>query len=129
MPLQSIDSLKNELSVNRGTAKVETLIRISEAYRNIHFNDCIDYGMIAIDESRLLKNKELEAKAFKSLGISAYYSGDFDKAILYYQNSLELFEKLNDNKGMAACYNNIGLIYEEKAEFEMAYEYYNKGNG
>lgn len=125
-PLQSIDSLKNELAKTNGTEKIETLIHLSEAYRNIHFNDCINFGMTAVDESRLLKDVGLEAKAFKSLGISAYFSGDFDKALLYYQNSHELYDKISNIKGMAACNNNIGLIYQEKAEFTKALEFYRK---
>jgi len=123
-PLQSIDSLKSELSRTKGNDRILTLISLSEAYRNIHFADCIDYGMIAIDEARLLGDVALEAKAYKSLGVSAYYKGDFEKSISFYQNSLELYKKTEDSKGMAACLNNIGIVFEEKADFESASKYY-----
>jgi len=125
-PLQSIDSLKDELSRTKGNDRVLTLISLSEAYRNIHFADCIDYGMIAIDEARLLGDTSLEAKAYKSLGISAYYKGDFDKSVSFYQSSLELYEQLGNKKGVAACLNNIGIVFEEKADFDSASEYYAK---
>lgn len=125
-PLQIIDSLKNELVNNSGEKKIENLIMLSEAYRNINFKDCIDYGMIAIDEAQLLKNKLLEAQILKSLGVSAYYFGDLDKALVYYENSLELSIQIKNYDGMARCYNNIGLVYEEKGEFADASENYKK---
>jgi len=125
-PLQSIDSLKDELSRTKGDNRILTLISLSEAYRNIHFADCIDYGMIAIDEARLLGDVSLEAKAYKSLGISAYYKGEFDKSISFYQSSMELYERIEDKAGVAACLNNIGIVFEEKADFESASEYYTK---
>ena len=125
-PIQKIDSLQAQLLVTKDEEKVKTLITLSEAYRNVVFNDCIKYGTQAIKLADKLNNKDLKALTLKSLGISSYYSGDMDIALGYYSRSLELYKEIGNKKGQANCLNNIGIIYEEWADFNKATEYYTR---
>lgn len=121
-----IDSLEAQLLVTTSNEKVVTLINLSEAYRNILYNDCIKYGTQTVELADKLNDKSLKALALKSLGISSYYSGDMDISLWYYSQSLELYEEVNDKKGQASCLNNLGNIYLEWANFDKAIEYYTK---
>ena len=60
------------------------------------------------------------ADAVYNLGLTHYHKKEYDKAIEYYKNALEI-----DPKYVAACYD-IGYIYKEKKEYAKAIEYYNK---
>lgn len=124
MPMQEIDSLHAQLLITKDEEKIHTLITLSEAYRNIVFNDCIKYGTEALNLADELNNKNLKALILKSLGISSYYSGNMDIALGYYSQSLETYKEIDDQKGQANCLNNIGLIHEEWADFDKAIYYY-----
>lgn len=122
----NIDSLEAQLSITTSHDKVVTLINLSEAYRNVVYNDCIKYGTQAVELADKLNNKSLKALALKSLGISSYYSGDMDISLGYYSQSLELYEEIDDKKGQASCLNNLGNIYLEWANFDKAIDYYTR---
>lgn len=124
MPMREIDSLHAQLLVTEEEEKIITLINLSEAYRNIVFNECIKYGSQALSLAEETNNIALKALTLKSLGISSYYSGNMDIALKYYSQSLYAYNEIGDKKGQASCLNNIGLIYEEWAEFNKAADYY-----
>jgi len=42
------------------------------------------------------------------------FSGEFDKAMEYYQKGVELFKKTGNRGGIAASYINIGVIKKKK---------------
>jgi len=123
-PMQDIDSLQAQLLVTQNEEKIRTLMTLSEAYRNVMFNDCIKYGNQAINLADKLHNSRLKALMLKSLGISSYYSGNMDIALDYYLKSISIYEQIDDLEGQANCLNNIGLIYEEWADFKKASDYY-----
>ena len=122
-PMQEIDSLQAQLLVTQDVEKAQTLLTLSEAYRNIMFNDCIDYGNQALQLADGLHNYNLKALILKSLGISSYYSGNMDIALDYFLQSYEVYKQIDDSKGQANCLNNIGLVYEKWADFDNAIKY------
>lgn len=64
------------------------------------------------------------AKAF--LGASYEKQGDYLKAIQFENESLKLFEHLNDSTGIATSYENIGSIYEDLIQYNKASEFFSK---
>ena len=50
------------------------------------------------------------AKVYNNLGIISIYLKDFNQALTYFEQSLEIKLKLNDPKGASATYNNMGTI-------------------
>jgi tetratricopeptide (TPR) repeat protein len=46
------------------------------------------------------------------------------KALSYAREALHLATEINDQKGMAASYNNLGIIYRNQGAFDKALEYY-----
>ena len=49
-----------------------------------------------------------------------------DKAIEYFQKSLEIKEELGNKGGMASSYNNIAIIYTRQDAFDEAIEFFQK---
>ncbi len=57
--------------------------------------------------------------------LGAYYSsiGEMDKSVKYNMKSLELFKKMKNNAHIAFLLNNIGILYGEMGEYELALEH------
>ncbi len=58
----------------------------------------------------------------------AYINSDPVKAIGYTREALNLATSINDQKGMAASYNNIGISYKNQGALDMALENYMKSS-
>lgn len=56
-------------------------------------------------------------------GSMYFYTRDYDKAIFYTQQSLELFEHRKDSVSIASNLDNIGLYYSNKQQYDSAYKY------
>ena len=46
------------------------------------------------------------------------------KALSYTREALNLATEINDQRGMAASYNNLGIVYRNQGAFDKALEYY-----
>ena len=82
----------------------------------------------------------LHAAVLKTLGAVNYIQSSYPEALEYYFKSLKIYEQLLEQvkqsgnpdeagrykKGMAASYNNIGLIYMNQSSYPQALEYYFK---
>jgi tetratricopeptide (TPR) repeat protein len=68
---------------------------------------------------------ELKVKTLNEL-FRAYTNSDPVKALEYAQQALELAKEINDQKGMAAAYNNLGVSYRSHGALDNALEYYIK---
>ncbi|MEO0189864.1 MAG: tetratricopeptide repeat protein [candidate division WOR-3 bacterium] len=55
-------------------------------------------------------------------GLISQYDGMFNSA----QESLKLYEELNERKGIGENLNKIGLVYSRFGKYDRALEYYNK---
>jgi len=65
-----------------------------------------------------------EAEGLNGLGNVFLLTGNYPKALEYYLESLKLFEKLENEKGIGVCMSNIALIYIEQGEYRKALEYH-----
>jgi len=63
---------------------------------------------------------------YNNLGLVYADKGEWDKAIEFYEKSLETYEKVGDVHGMAQTYGNLGIVYFQKGEWDKAIEFYEK---
>lgn len=63
------------------------------------------------------------AGALNNIGLIHWNLGDLAKSVEYYVRSAELFEKLDNRKGLANTYNNIGLVLWEDENLKEALAY------
>lgn len=80
----------------------------------------------AIDLSRRILFPSGEANAWNGLGGVADAQNNWSEAIRCYQQSLALFESINDEKGIGKIFNNLGQTYENAGNFEEALVHYRK---
>ncbi|MFX1535423.1 MAG: tetratricopeptide repeat protein [Promethearchaeota archaeon] len=81
--------------------------------------------LLAIMEE--IGNKERLAYFLRSIGWRYLLRGaGTDQALEYFLESLTMFEDLEDKKGIALVYNNLGVGYRFKGELELALEYSHK---
>jgi tetratricopeptide (TPR) repeat protein len=70
--------------------------------------------------------EDLEGTLANDLGLLYQAKGEWDKAIDYYQRSLEIKEKVGGEHGMSTTFNNLGSVYQAKGEWDKAIEYYQR---
>ena len=60
--------------------------------------------------------------------IRSYYEqkGDFEKAMQFYNQSLEIDKKTDNKNGVASSLNNIGNILQKQGNYKSAIDYYIK---
>jgi tetratricopeptide (TPR) repeat protein/predicted amidohydrolase len=80
-----------------------------------------------------LTDKERQAGAswialFENVQGNYYYaSGDMDKTLKHWKQSLTIREDIGNLQDIAGSLNNIGLLYRNKSELDKALEYYQRG--
>ncbi|WP_171040945.1 ATP-binding protein [Pseudoalteromonas phenolica] len=62
--------------------------------------------------------------AFKMLGISTYYQGEYEKSIEHYQTALNIAKLRNKPLELANIYNNLGLAYLKAHDLEKTVQHY-----
>lgn len=69
----------------------------------------------------------LAARSLHELGILAYLQGEYEQARLLYQQSLEIFERLDDLSGQAMALHALGIIAQDLGQYEQARSLYQQG--
>lgn len=72
--------------------------------------------------ARELGNRQGEATALNNIGGIFKDLGNADKALQYYEESLQLKD---DDKAKSPTYNNIAMIYSDRGDYTKAIEYLN----
>ncbi|CAF4171589.1 unnamed protein product, partial [Adineta steineri] len=62
------------------------------------------------------------------LGYVKRHQGDYEKAIWYYEQGLEIDQKTlpSNHPDLAASYNNIGSVYDSMGQYSKAFSFYEK---
>jgi len=109
-----------------GNKKADLLNEISVVYRKTDRYKSMDYARQAFVLS--VENNYLPGKAMakKNEGICWFFVGNNDSAKLCYKEAVEIFAKVNDKKGISACYNNLGLIEQETGKYDEAIGFYQR---
>ncbi len=69
------------------------------------------------------------SNAFNNMGAAYVYGiGDLDKALVYFEKGLELRRKTDpENFLLSSSYNNVGAVYKNRGDYELALSYYKAG--
>jgi len=121
-----IDSLRQKLQQVSQKDKIQVLYELGKAYWEIDPHKTIEYGNEALALSQKLKNKKGEAQALNSIGVGNYYLGNYDVALRFLKQSLEIRLQIKAEKEIVSSYNNIGIIYDDMGNYQKALEYYLK---
>lgn len=131
---------KDEASVNRAKAQeyAERVLRDAErisAWENVR-RGCVTLGNIMLDERRfgeaqelymrattLAEQHNLAKKSLNNLGEVLRLQGKYDAALEYYNRYLNWAVKTGATRHEMMAYNNMGLVYFAKHDFEGARDF------
>ena len=117
-------ALSNTISAkNADTALVNNLLQQSKE----RLSDDPVKGISLANQAKELSEKidfvRGRANALKAIGVGNYYQGKYPEAIVYWNESLKIFETLKDDIGIANVLNNIAAAYSDLGDKEKALEY------
>lgn len=134
-----IDSLRRTLSKEKNdTSLIVALNNIGEQLYPFSPDSAYVYWKSAIKHLRKRNQTSMNSPEYVTFkkralatllnNLAAYneQSGNIQKAIALYGQSLKLHEELKDSLGIAQTLNNLGVIYNKQKEFEKALEYQKK---
>ena len=132
-----IDSLKQVYKVSHSdTLRYNCLMVIGDKFQGLSLDSSIYYHSMAKDLAVKIKNQVSQADAIRQIGWDNYLLGDYDKALAFYAQAIQLTQKglqLKDlslrnraKKVMAAALGNSGGVYYAKADFPKAFDNYFK---
>ena len=99
---------------------------------NIYFTQnqtlkCKELLKKAISDSKIDKPKPIQISTFyNNLGLMYVKEKKIDSALLYYQNSLEIKQKIGDKASLADLKTNMASLFLEKGEIDKALRFTNE---
>ncbi len=88
----------------------------------------LDVAKAMFEDAQLMAatDQVLAAKIEQNLGIIANVQGMWSLARSHYEQSLEAFERLGDERGAAVAHQNLGMISADREEWDSAKGHYNE---
>tara|TARA_R110000737_G_scaffold30888_2_gene49377 strand:+ start:4079 stop:6931 length:2853 start_codon:yes stop_codon:yes gene_type:complete len=101
--------------------KLSVLATLSKIHHQLgQLDDAITVAQKAQKLANKYDFKKLEADAYKSVGVYAYYKGNNILALSAYNQALNYYLSLNEPIAQANLYNNIALVHTATDELESA---------
>ncbi|HEY9007845.1 MAG TPA: PAS domain S-box protein [Ohtaekwangia sp.] len=122
-----VDSLYEVLkTLPQDTNRVNTLAELcdEQSYLDNEKMPAIAQEMITL--SQQIGFPKGEAKAYIFLGVYNGRSGNPTKAVDFFYKALHIYETLQNTRRIAACYNNIGVIFLDQKDNEQALRHFHK---
>jgi len=127
---EKIDSLHYQITENSPDSfKVSIYRQIGKAYRNISPDTSLYYLELGLNLAR--KKNLQEAAAYIMCDIGYMYSsvkGAYADGKKWFDQSLEIGEKLNDAKILDKANYGLGYIHNDMRQYEQAIKYYQKSH-
>lgn len=124
--MKKIDSLNRVISNQTGRERIETLIFLSELYREASPDKSLKTDTMAIDYARKEGLDNMKGIILVSMGKTASLSGDFPLALKYLSEAVVSLEQTGNHTDLCRAFVNIGLVYKNMADYENAILYFDK---
>ena len=105
-----------------------TYLQILDDRNNITVEPDLENAGYDLDDLLELDDASKYGAAFNNLAVVCNVQGNYEKALEYYDNALEVRERIlgSDHPSTATTYNNMAGVYKAQGEYEKALEYYGK---
>jgi len=121
------DSLRLKLENSKNdSSKINLLLEAGERQLKTHPDTAYVYFKHALDLSKQLNNKRLEAKSSMLIGNYLNKKELFKESVEHYLNAIEINKLINNQQGLADCYSNIGSSFAYLNSIDKGLEYYFK---
>ncbi|MCW3084783.1 MAG: hypothetical protein JWP12_2149 [Bacteroidetes bacterium] len=122
-----IDSLQKLLpTVTVDTTRIRILNVIASEYTSDAPDKATQYANQALGQAIKLNDTVEEMSSYLLLGLAQYYQAHYDQALALYAKSFDLATKTHNKEKLAKTLNNIGLVYDDRADYQKALGYYLK---
>jgi tetratricopeptide (TPR) repeat protein/serine phosphatase RsbU (regulator of sigma subunit) len=120
-----MDSMHNALKTEQDdTNKVNTLNLLSGKLRGIaKYDTALACASEAAALAERLGFKKGMTAAYRNLGITYDYQGNYPKALDYDNKALQINQEIGNKEGVARNLRNIGNVYDDQANYPKALEY------
>lgn len=102
------------------TAKVSSLLNLSNQYEKVDLDSAMLFAHQGYELSRRLKDIKKEAECLKAVGVLHMKRDNYFFGLQTEINALKLFERLNDNKGIAEVNYATANIFERLGDHHQA---------
>lgn len=121
--------LLQKLESAEGKQKCELLFKLTEIHIDTDIKQAEKYAKKAYREARSLKNKSFEADALNQIGTIFYRNKEYNEAIKYYEEELDLRTELKDYYDLALVSYNLALSYQYEGKERQAIKSYENSLG
>ena len=83
-------------------------------------DEAIQYGFIALNKSKILKDKFRIGQANMNIGVAYDYKGNLDSCLYYLSEALTIFKTINRLDFQANAISNKALAYYYRGNFQLA---------
>lgn len=126
---QQVDSIKQVLqryekqqNYASDTNYLNLLNELAYKLYTINPDTTILLGQKSLAMCKTAEYEQGAVEAMRNIGISYYLKGDYNQALSYYFDALEIAEKIRYKKGVGRLYNNIASIYSNQGKYPEALE-------
>ncbi|MEQ1587576.1 MAG: adenylate/guanylate cyclase domain-containing protein, partial [Cyclobacteriaceae bacterium] len=107
-----IENLKKEIANQADdTLKVNSLIKLSSHYLGENPKESIRYGLQGQQLAKKISFPKGEAYSYKAIGLGYFYEADYPEAIIQFERSLQLFDSIKFQVGVANILSSLGSAY------------------
>jgi class 3 adenylate cyclase len=125
---QALELLSQQINIEK--LKAHVLNKIGIAYMNLgDYDMALKYFENAAKqwenaELTTLADKKDKASAMLNMGTAFWRIGEYDPSLKNCLKALQIYEEINDQKGIADSYHNIGIVNDLLGNYEVALEYH-----
>ena len=81
-----------------------------------------DFAIACLNKIDLKDQKKLQPVIFTALGAVYWEKGQLNKAMIQFEQALQIFKELDDKTGKAAILSVLGITYWRRSEWDLAIE-------
>ncbi|MBN1213179.1 MAG: tetratricopeptide repeat protein, partial [candidate division Zixibacteria bacterium] len=118
------------IAIGRKRGYASNLNNLIMIYQERQLGDDLDTALVLFEEAikiyDSIKEKDVEgrkkglANLYGNIGLVYKKKGDLKQAMFYYEQSLELHKKTENDFGVASCLGNIGILKRNNNELDEA---------
>ena len=105
------------------TNRLKAIQALTWPMLNVNLDSAYLLAKMQLDFAKKVNHRKWIARALYNIGAQYYLKSDYQQAISYYNQSLEIRKEIGDLKGEAAIYGNMGLIYGDQGNLLKDLEY------
>ncbi len=122
---QNTDSLISIFKKSEGHTKRKASYELANHWYNQR-NDSALFFIDYILNNNHRNSDTIYAFAHKLKGNIEVFENNLERAEMHYKNALKIYKKANNDGGVEACFNNLGIVLLKQHKFDEAINYLNQ---